>query len=181
MSDLNQQQKEALGRMMVEGFKNNDAEIIAGCLRRGADPDVSVQDGDSGAKRPVLHWGAYHFNEKGLQAMLDHGANIEARDADGNTALVYAITNFKEEAVEFLMKHGADPLAQNRHGTVALDIARGLRTDYASYEKARGRILKMLTNDYGQLPATSPEKSEPETPKPPVSFEKKPGPNKFIV
>ncbi len=141
---------------------------------------MSVQDGDSGARRPVLHWGAYHFNEKGLQAMIDHGANLEARDGEGNTALVYAITNFKEEAVAFLMKSGADPLAQNKQGTVALDVARGLRTDYDSYAKARARIVKLLTKDYG-APPPAPQKPEPETPPPPVAFDKKPGANKFSI
>jgi ankyrin repeat protein len=149
MSDLTREQKEALGRMMVEGCKKGDVDIVTGCLKRGGDPDVSVQDGDSGPKRPVLHWAAYHFNEKTMQALIDGGANLEARDGDGDTALFMAMRNQKPAAVECLMKNGADPLAQNYSKVVALDIARTMRTDYAEYRENRASIIKALTKDYG--------------------------------
>ncbi|TAL37256.1 MAG: ankyrin repeat domain-containing protein [Alphaproteobacteria bacterium] len=156
MKDLSREQKEALGRMIVEGCKKGDADVVEGCLKRGADPDVSVCDGDGGPRKPALHWAAYNFNEKCMQALIGHGANLEARDGDGETALFYAIRNFKVPAVEFLMKNGADPLAQSNNKTVALDVARNLRTDYASYSQARDQIIKALTKDYGQAPEKPP-------------------------
>ncbi|MEZ0225626.1 MAG: ankyrin repeat domain-containing protein [Alphaproteobacteria bacterium] len=164
MKELTSQQKEALGRMMVEGARKGDPEVVEGCLKRDADPDVSVQDGDSGARKPVLHWVAYHFNEKCMKAMLDYGANLEARDGNGETALFYAIRNFKVEAVAFLMKNGADPLAQSYDKTVALDVARGLRTDYATYEEQRGKIIKALTKDYGPIPDKPPRPVRDDAP-----------------
>lgn len=179
MSEHNPQQKEALGRMMVEGFRKGDAEIVAGCLKRGADPDVPVQDDDSGARRPVLHWAAYYFNEKGMQAMLDHGADIEARDDEGETALMCAIRRYKPEAVEFLMRHGANPVAQNHAGVVALDLARTLSANHPSYRAAREKIIKSLTADYG---AAAPQlQLQPETLPPPVTFGQKPKGHKFSV
>ena len=158
MKEINQQQKEALGRIMVEGVKKSDAEVVVGCLKRGGDPDVSVQDGDSGPRKPVLHWAAVNFNEKCMQALLDHGANLEARDGDGETALFCAIRNTKIDAVAFLMKNGADPLAQNNSRAVALDIARGLRTDHQYYVQQRDTMIKTLMKDYGPPPERQPRR-----------------------
>lgn len=162
MTDLTREQKEALGRMIVEGCKKGDVEIVQGCLRRGADPDVSVQDGDSGPRRPVLHWASYHFNDKTMQALIDGGANLEARDGDGETALFMAIRNSRTAAVECLMKNGADPLAQNYGKVVVLDVARGLRSDYDSYIATRNKIIKALTKDYGPPREDARAKKAPE-------------------
>ena len=149
MTDLTREQKEALGKMMIEGCKKGDPEIIQGCFKRGADPDVSVQDGDSGARKPVLHWAAYHFNEKAMQTIIDGGANLETRDPGGDTALFVAIRNSRTAAVECLMRNGADPLAQNDSKQVAMDLARALREDYDQYATIRKQIIKALTKDYG--------------------------------
>lgn len=166
MKDLSREQKEALGRMIVEGCRKGDADVVAGCLKRGADPDVSVTEGDSGARKPVLHWAAYHFDEKCMQALVEYGANLEARDADGETALFHAIRNFKVPAVQFLMKSGADPLAQSNNKTVALDVARNLRTDYTSYAQQRDQIIKALTKDYGPIPEEPARSVQDDTPAP---------------
>jgi ankyrin repeat protein len=167
MTELTREQKEALGRMIIEGCKKGDVEIVKGCLKRGADPDVQVQDGDTSPRRPVLHWAAYHFNEKTLQALVDGGATLEARDDDGDTALFVAIRNSRTGAVECLMKNGADPLAQNYSKLVVLDVARGLRSDYDTYAATRDKIIKALTRDYGppreSARAKAPEKSPAES------------------
>ena len=167
MTDLTREQKEALGRMIIEGCKKGDVDIVRGCLKRGADPDVLVQDGDSGPRRPVLHWAAYHFNEKTMQALIDGGANLEARDNDGDTALFMAIKNSRTGAVECLMKNGADPLAQNYGKIVVLDVARGLRSDYDSYAAIRNQIIKALTKDYGPPREAARERKPAEAAEPP--------------
>ena len=160
MTELTREQKEALGCMIVEGAKKGDADIVRGCLRRGADPDVAVQDGGSGPRKPALHWVARHFNEAAAQALVDGGANLEARDADGETALFVAIRDANSGAVDFLMKNGADPLAQSYNKTVAMDIARGLRTDYAEYRQVRDKIIKSLTKDWGPQPGRAKQPAE---------------------
>lgn len=138
------EQKEALGRLILEGLQKGDAEMIEGCLKRGADPDVSVQGPEGGPARPLLHWASKHFSEKCARTLLDHGAGIEVRDGEGETPIFFAIRCSNAAAVEFLMKNGADPVAQNAKGTCASDVARGLRTDYDSYAKTRDKILKAL-------------------------------------
>lgn len=56
--------------------------------------------------------------------VFDHlvgaGADVEARDADGRTALIVAIDRLDLDAVERLLAHGADPLVRLPDGTTAL-------------------------------------------------------------
>lgn len=144
MSGFNKEQQRAFGRLIVEGFKKGDASMVKGCLEKGADPNVSVQNGDSGPWRPVLHWGAQFFNEDCMQAMIDFGANLEERTSNGETALYHAVGRSETAAVKFLMQKGADPVALDSNGKTPIDVALGLRADYESYVKTRTAILKVL-------------------------------------
>lgn len=144
MSGYSREQMRAFGRLMVEGFKKGDAAMVKGCLERGADPDVSVQDGDSGAARPVLHWGAQYFNAACMQAMIDGGANLEERNSTGETALHHAVKQSKGDAVKFLMKSGAEPVALDGNGKTPIDAALALRADHDYYRNIRDPILKSL-------------------------------------
>src|SRR5690606_16023345 len=138
------EQQRAFGRLMVEGFKKGDAAMVRGCLERGADPNISVQNGDSGPWRPVLHWGAQHFNEACMQAMIDFGANLEERNGNGETALYHAVSQSQAAAVKFLMKSGASPVALDGNNKTPIDAALALRSDHDYYRNIRDPILKAL-------------------------------------
>lgn len=195
MSALNKEQQQALGRMMLEGFRKGDAGIIRGCLARGADPNVAVQDGGTGQARPALHWAAYHYSEGCMKALLESGADIEARDpALGETALYFAVESGKAEAVELLMQSGADPVAQAKNGTVVMDVALWLRQDYDYDRQLRDKIIKALAKDYGEKPApqeqseSAPQEAFNENAKPrgiaapkTASFGQKPGGKGFSL
>lgn len=153
------EQQEALGRMILEGFRTGDADVVEGCLKRGANPDVIFSDPSVKGPRPLLHWAAANFNEAAMAKLLDYGANIDIRDSSGNSALHFALSQSRADAIEYLMARGADPLAQNDNGTVALEAARSLRSDYDYYVQIRTRIIKAMTADYGA----------PQPPKPPAT------------
>ena len=55
-----------------------------------------------------------------LKALIDHGADLEARDKANNTALIWAAANGQDEAVSLLLSHGADAGAMDANGTSAL-------------------------------------------------------------
>ena len=59
-----------------------------------------------------------------LQWLVAHGANINGRNADGETALFAACS---VAGVQFLLDHGIDPTLRNKHGQ---DI---LRADYVGF------------------------------------------------
>jgi len=58
------------------------------------------------------------------KTLLANGADINARDADGNTALILACGKDASLAtIEFLIKNGADIYAANKEEKLAYDVA----------------------------------------------------------
>lgn len=64
---------------------------------------------------------------RAVNSLLDHGANVNAKDPDGNTLLmlVSACDEASPETVKRLIAGGADVNAKNPRGQTALDFARG--------------------------------------------------------
>ena len=60
---------------------------------------------------------------KEVKRCLKAGANINAADEHGNTALIHAYDKDNEEVAEFLMKNGADVNAAGRDGWTLLMLA----------------------------------------------------------
>jgi hypothetical protein len=58
-----------------------------------------------------------------LRAQLASGGDIDARDAQGRTALMLATVGGQADAVAVLLAHGADPSAADAHGTTPLGAA----------------------------------------------------------
>src|SRR5919202_527562 len=58
-----------------------------------------------------------------LERLLDEGVDVNARFADGWTALMIAARYDRPEAVAALLRRGADPAAENHTGWTALLIA----------------------------------------------------------
>jgi len=58
-----------------------------------------------------------------VQALLEQPLDIDARDANGRTALLLATQRGHADTVDFLLAHGADPNATDAHGTTPLQAA----------------------------------------------------------
>jgi hemoglobin len=127
-----------------------NAELAAVLIRAGADPDAAEGEGHTplyrassgdvvrvllaaGATADVvsgptrgtpLHQAARHGKASVADALLDHGATIEARDAKGETPLRRAVNCRQIEIVRLLIRRGADRLAADRRGVTPLDVAR---------------------------------------------------------
>ena len=67
-----------------------------------------------------------HYKKSALAAWLvDHGADVNARDPDGRTALHYAaFQGVREDVIRTLIAAGADKTMQDAQGKTALDLAR---------------------------------------------------------
>jgi ankyrin repeat protein len=63
---------------------------------------------------------AYQGDVKTAIAQLDEGADVNARDCDGDTALMLAAERGHIELVKVLLKNGADVNAENFNGETAL-------------------------------------------------------------
>lgn len=55
--------------------------------------------------------------------LLDHEANVDLRDASGNTALMGAVFKRLEKQITLLLQNGADTNMQNHNGATALTYA----------------------------------------------------------
>ena len=58
-----------------------------------------------------------------VEWLLNHGAEVDARDGCGWTALIWAANKGHAGIVKFLLGHGADMNAKNEDGRTAVDIA----------------------------------------------------------
>ncbi|NNF37496.1 MAG: hypothetical protein HKN71_02440, partial [Gemmatimonadetes bacterium] len=54
-----------------------------------------------------------------------HGADVNARDLNGYTALHHAAARGDNELIEYLVSRGADPLVVSRRGQTTVDMANG--------------------------------------------------------
>ena len=59
-----------------------------------------------------------------IEEAIMNGANVNAKDNEGWTALIWAAIRGHIEVVEVLLKHGADVNAKNNNGRTALFWAR---------------------------------------------------------
>ena len=55
-----------------------------------------------------------------VKYLVEHGADINAKDKSGNTALMIASKDMNLEMVKYLVEHGADVNAKNAEGKTAL-------------------------------------------------------------
>jgi ankyrin repeat protein len=78
----------------------------------------------------ALMWAAGYEDGVGVRAaesvvdlLLSRGAQLDAVDDRGRTALMIAAAVGHAEVIEMLLGRGADPSARDRNGKTALDLA----------------------------------------------------------
>jgi truncated hemoglobin YjbI len=101
-------------------YRASTGDVARVLLAAGATVDVT-----SGPTRgTALHQAARRGNVSVAQALLDHGATIDAQDAKGQTPLRRAVNCRQLEIVRLLVRHGADPHKADRRGVTPLGAAR---------------------------------------------------------
>jgi ankyrin repeat protein len=100
---------DALGDAVGKG----DDETAAILLEHGASADMGL----------LASVGPLAVHAGMAKQMLDAGAAVEARDKEGNTALILAASRNRTEVVRLLLERGADVNAANEEGHTALTLA----------------------------------------------------------
>jgi hypothetical protein len=96
---------------------NNDGKGVTEALKKGAAPNRSVP-GENGAT--ALHFAAKALHYESVAALIKGGANVNHRDQEGITPLMFvAEVNPDERMAALLHQAGADPNAKDKFG---LDI-----------------------------------------------------------
>ena len=106
---------------IAAGFDLSKIEIL---IYKGA--DVNAKD-DSGST-PLIKAAKSYRNEyeitDGLRSLLNHNADLEAKDLDGMTALHWAVKQGLPDVVELLVEKNANTEAMDNNGKTPLDLAR---------------------------------------------------------
>jgi ankyrin repeat protein len=113
--------KTAMTYAAVRGF----AEIVGRLLKAGVDGRQRYGNGLT-----ALMWAASYEDDVGVRAaetvidlLLEGGAEIDAVDNRGRTALMIAAQIGHAEMVDTLIKRGADHNIRDKAGRTALDLA----------------------------------------------------------
>ena len=109
---------------------------------------------------PPLTWAAMMGQTKAAELLLKHGANINGKNRDGNTALHLAIFLGHAGTAELLIKNGADLNTKNDDGATPVDLLAvpwemtklltkpmGIQVEQEQVEAGKAKIREMLGTD----------------------------------
>lgn len=97
------------------------ADVVTVLLDHGADPNIASRNAMQVAP---LHSAVAARHLPITAALLTHGADVNAIQADDYTPLHEAAQNGQVEMIELLLHNGANPQATLRNGQTPLDSAR---------------------------------------------------------
>jgi ankyrin repeat protein len=96
-------------------------DTVALLLQKGA--EVSAVSRNPMHLMP-LHSAASARNAKAAEALLEHGADANAKQEKGWTPLHAAAQNGDQATADILLKHGADPHLANEDGVTAAELGK---------------------------------------------------------
>lgn len=98
--------------------RSNDVQML---IKQNADVNAKNEKGV-----PLVALAAMRKDQEAfrvLDTLIGSGANINAQDANGETALFYAARDGYKEMVTYLLEHGVDYYLPNNKGDIARTIA----------------------------------------------------------
>jgi uncharacterized protein len=104
---------------------------IDALIRLGFDPDKASED------TPSVLYAIWNRRTHLIPALIERGANVNAKDRHGNTALLMATQLNQPETVRVLLQHGADVTVADRDGKDAM---------YWAKKEKRPEIMELLQN-----------------------------------
>lgn len=134
---------------ILEAVKRNDHSRVKGIIQ--ADPQ-SVNCNDNRNCTP-LHYAADRGDLEITNLLISNGADLLARDTDGDTPLHWAAFKGNSEIVNLLLEKGAEPSPMNKNGDTPLNYAiadRSMETidllldNGAEYDRTGIKALYML-------------------------------------
>jgi len=119
--------------LLLLSVYGHGADILAlvGMLDRndtaGFERMVTTQE-DANAQRPdnnktILMYASWVGNHQAIKWLISHGADVNATDSQGATALHLAIWKRHTPIALYLLEHGASPFTVSHEGMTPSDIA----------------------------------------------------------
>lgn len=171
---MSREEQAILDKLLIEAVTNRDLAHIQSYVEKGA--NVNVGAGEVG--RYINRNGSQDYYSstaslihlmyaKGLKTdiadfLIGEGADIDSRDARGNTMLMLAAKNGDLTAAKYFVSKGADVFAKNHNGEIVLDVARNLNANQHQNRQQFidvlvGALPDMLRHDMAQGNAVTPQ------------------------
>jgi len=112
-------------------------EMVHYLLKHGASADVQERSGRERTALMVAIEDKRTDAFKAIEQMIANGADLEMTDADGRTALWYAVSNGKFKVAQYLLKQGADVNAHLKSGLSLMELAQNV---------GGAKLIKLLQN-----------------------------------
>lgn len=136
---------------LIYALLHGEEEAALWLLERGASPGQSSHELDT----PLMISAAFG-RLRSLAELFERGADLEAIDSRGRTALRRAVDGFQIEAAAALLRLGANPLALALDGRTPFDAARS--EDMAALLAASLERQALLQSTPDPAPAPDPPK-----------------------
>lgn len=127
-ADINVHNEWGLTPVMLASQYNHSVAVLNALISAGAD----IQEAEPKYRSNALHLAACSSkNPKVIEALLAAGANINARNYLGETALIMSVNSNPETKITTqLIKSGADVNARDYQGHSVLDYAKVAKRTY---------------------------------------------------
>jgi ankyrin repeat protein len=132
----------AVERLVVSSGASEDLELL---FKLGADPNQKTRNGSR-----LLHQAVHMRNVGAFRTLVRVGADINARDENGRTALINTADYSYEESLpiaKILVEAGADINAQDADGATALLVSTVPYADIDVYLIEHGADANLATRD----------------------------------
>jgi uncharacterized protein len=112
---------------LIRATKNVDTPVIRLLLEGGADPSIAQKDYSTASMVAIRAAGSSEANTiEALKLFFDHGADVDAFNAAGQTALHIAAGRGSDDVVRFLASRGAKLDMKDKQGHTPLEVAGGV-------------------------------------------------------
>lgn len=149
--DFMEQFIEFTEKTIVGAARTGDIAAIKRYIAEGADVN------EMRFEMPPLAWAAMMGHTAAAELLLQHRADINGRNGDGNTALHLAVFLGHAETAELLINNGADVNTKNGDGAAPIDLLGvpwemtrfmtdmfGIKLEQEQVETGRAKIAEML-------------------------------------
>uniref|UniRef100_A0A182JSG3 Uncharacterized protein n=1 Tax=Anopheles christyi TaxID=43041 RepID=A0A182JSG3_9DIPT len=112
---------------MLSYMEESNLDVIERLIQKGVNLNVRDRWGRNSLLAIAFGFRSaqwYGHSLKSIELLLDHGADVNAQDDDGNTALHYAFEEMQLDLAELLMARGADRKIRNSANKLPYQMVR---------------------------------------------------------